>query len=262
MFVALFATVHASEPTAYEIMAKVDARDEGNSSSANSTMVLIDRRERQRVRHLKQFSKKYSDATKYMAYFLTPADLKDTVYINHDWNSSSQDDDSWLYLPALQKSKRIASADRSGSFLGSDFTYADISGFELDWYDYELINESEPVDGYDCWVVEYTAKPEFSDTVLKTTRDLKTRTWVRKDNFVQVKSQIWKADGGRIKYYSASDIEQIDGIWTVKKMQMVTVKAGKKQHSSILLIRDVSYNVEVADDLFQSENMQRVFAGT
>ncbi len=252
----------SNELSAYQIMVKVDALDEGKSSVANSTMVLIDRRNKQRVRHFKQYSKQYTDSTKYMAYFLTPADLKNTVYINHDWDDSVQDDDSWLYLPALQKSKRIASADRSGSFLGSDFSYSDISGFELTWYDYQIINESEIIDGHDCWVIEYHAKPEFKEKALSATRDLKTKTWVRKDNFVQVKSQIWKDRGGRIKYYSASDIEKIDGIWTVKKMQMVTTKKGKKQHASILLMRDVKYDVPVADRLFQPENMQRANTGT
>lgn len=247
--------------TAYEIMVKVDAVDDGKSSVANSSMILIDRRNRQRVRQLKQFTKEYEENTKYMALFLTPADLKNTVYINHDWDTTNKDDDSWLYLPALQKAKRIASVDRSGSFLGSDFTYADISGFELEWYDYKIVKDSEMVNDHDCWVIEYTAKPEFADKVLSSTKDLKTRTWVRKDNFIQLKSKIWKSRGDRIKYYSASDIELIDGIWTVKKMQMITVKKGKKEHSSILLIHDVNYNIEVADKLFMAENMQRAYVG-
>jgi hypothetical protein len=243
--------------TALEIMTKVDARDEGSSSVANSSMILIDRRDRQRARNLKQYSKKYEDNTKYMAHFLTPSDLKNTVYINYDWQASSRDDDSWLYLPALQKSKRISSQDRSGSFLGSDFTYSDISGFELDWYDYKLISNSEIINGHDCWVIEYTAKPEFADKVLSVTGDTKTKTWVRKDIFMQIKSQIWKSRGDKIKYYSAGDVVQIDGIWTPKKMQMVTVKKGKKEHASIFLIHDIEYGVEITDQLFKSENMQR-----
>jgi len=249
----------ADEPlTALQIMVKVDARDEGNSSVADSTMVLIDKRDRQRVRKLKQYSKKYAQGRKYMANFLTPADLKDTVYINYDWQASEQDDDSWLYLPALQKTKRIAAEDRSGSFLGSDFSYADLSGFELDWYDYQLLSNSEIVNGHDCWLIEYSAKSEFKDKVSDSTKDLKTQTWVRKDNFVQIKSKIWKIRSGQIKYYSASDVEQVDGIWTVKKMQMITVKHGKKQHASILKIHNIAYNTSVSDELFKPENMQRV----
>lgn len=248
----------AAEPTtAYEIMARVDARDQGTSSVATSTMVLIDKKNRQRSRQLKQYAKEYSDAKKYMAHFLTPADLKDTVYINYDWSASGTEDDSWLYLPALNKVKRIASEDRSGAFLGSDFSYADISGFELAWYDYTLINENETVDGLDCWVIEYQAKEEFRDKVLTTTGDLKTQTWVRKDIYFQVKSKIWKSRGGKIKYYLASDIENIDGVWTAKKMQMITTKNDQREHSSIFQIQDIRYGENIRDDIFIPDNMQR-----
>ena len=252
------APVTASEKlTALEIMQRVDARDEGSSSVATSTMVLIDKKDRQRSRQLKQYAKEYSDAKKYMAHFLTPADLKDTVYINYDWRSTGSEDDSWLYLPALNKVKRIASEDRSGAFLGSDFSYADISGFELAWYDYTLLKESELVDGHDCWVIEYQAKEQFKDKVLTTTGDLKTQTWVRKDIYFQVKSKIWKARGGKIKYYLASNIENIDGIWTAKKMQMITTKNDQREHSSIFQIQEIRYGADVRDDIFIPDNMQR-----
>lgn len=253
-------TEAAETLTAQAIMERVDARDEGSSSTAISTMVLIDRKDRQRSRQLKQYAKEYSDAQKYMAHFLTPADLKDTVYINYDWQQSGTEDDSWLYLPALNKVKRISSEDRSGAFLGSDFSYADISGFELDWYDYTLLKESELVDGQDCWVIEYQAKEQFKNKVLSTTGDLKTQTWVRKDIFFQVKSKIWKARGAKIKYYLASNIENIDGIWTAKKMQMITTKNEQREHSSIFLIQDIAYGREVRDDIFIPDNMQRATA--
>lgn len=246
--------------TAQAIMERVDARDEGTSSIASSTMVLIDRKGRQRSRQLKQYAKEYDDTRKYMAHFLSPADLKDTVYINYDWRQSGTEDDSWLYLPALNKVRRISSEDRSGAFLGSDFSYADISGFELGWYDYTLLKESEFVDGEDCWVIEYQAKEQFKNKVLSTTGDLKTQTWVRKDIFFQVKSKIWKERGGKIKYYLANNIEKIDGIWTAKKMQMITTKNEQREHSSIFLIQDIAYGGEVRDDIFIPDNMQRATA--
>ena len=58
--------------------------------------------------------------------------------MSYNWESSSKEDDSWLYLPALQKVNRIASADRSGSFMGSDFTFSDIDGFELEDFTYNI----------------------------------------------------------------------------------------------------------------------------
>ena len=247
--------------SARDIMAQVDARDEGENSVATSAMILIDSRNRQRVRQLKQYAKEYGDKQKYMAHFLSPADLKDTVYINYDWNASADvDDESWLFLPALNKVKRISSEDRSAAFLGSDFSSADIRGCELEWYDYRIIKESEMVDGHDCWVIEYEPKAALRDKVLRTTGDVKTQTWVRKDIFFQVKSKIWKARAGEIKYFMATDVEQIDGIWTAQKMQMITTKNDKRQHSSIFLIQDINYGVGVGDDIFLPDNMQRAAA--
>ena len=157
------ARINAAELSPVEIMQRVDERSDGNSAVAEYTMVMIDRRERQRLRDLKIFSKDFGADTKVLSLFESPADIRGTAYLNMDWNDPTRDDDSWLYLPALQRVKRIASSDTSDSFLGSDFTYADINGFELDWYDYRFVNESEIVDGEETWVIEAVAKPEFKE---------------------------------------------------------------------------------------------------
>ena len=43
------------------------------------------------------------------------------------------------FLPALKKSKRIASSDKSGSFMGSDFNYSDMTRRNLEAYDFRLV---------------------------------------------------------------------------------------------------------------------------
>lgn len=243
--------------SATEVMTLVDEREDGESAITNSTMVLIDKKNRQRIRNLEGYRKDYNDNTKSISYFQSPADIKGTTYLNYDWDEESREDDSWLYLPALQQVKRIAAGDKSDAFLGSDFTYSDINGLELSWYDYSFINESEIVDGQDCWVIAIKPKAELHDEVVDATGYLHSETWVRKDNFVQVKGKIWVKRGKKIKYFSAAEIEQIDGIWTPKKLQMITTKKDKREHATVLQINDISYNQEINDDLFKSETMQR-----
>jgi len=247
----------AQELTAEEIMRNVDERYDGDTSIANSTMVLIDRRDRQRVRQLRNYSKDYGEDTRSLSFFESPADISGTSYLNYDWDEEEQDDDSWLYLPALQQVKRIASSDRSDSFMGSDFTYSDINGLEFAWYDYTFINESEMVDGHDCWVIEVVPKPEFKEKAEDSTGNLKSHVWIRKDAFLMVKSQIWVKRGNRIKYFTASDIEQIDGIWTAKRLQMVTTRNDRREHASILQLSDIVYNQPIDDDVFSTDTMQR-----
>ena len=251
------ADVIAAELSAEEIMRRVDERYDGDTSVANSTMVLIDRRERQRVRQLRNYSKDYGDDTRTLSFFESPADISGTSYLNYDWDEESQDDDSWLYLPALQQVKRIASSDKSDSFMGSDFTYSDINGLEFSWYDYSFLNESEMVDGHDCWVIEVVPKPEFKEKAEESTGNLKSHVWIRKDAFLMVKSKIWVKRGNRVKYFTASDIEQIDGIWTAKRLQMVTTRNDRREHASILQLSDIVYNEPIHDDVFTTDTMQR-----
>ena len=249
--------VTAAELTALEVMQGVDDRYDGDSSIAEYTMVLIDRRDRQRVRNLRIYSKDFGRDSKSLSYFESPADIRGTSYLNFDWDDPDRDDDSWLYLPSLQRVKRLATGDRSDSFLGSDFTYADINGFEIDWYDYRFITESEIVDGQDCWVIEVTPKPEFRKRAEDETGYSKMQTWIRKDNFVQARGQVWELRGNRIKFFTSSEIEQIDGVWTVKRLQVVTTRNGRQEHASVLQLNDVQYNIDVADELFTTEYMQR-----
>lgn len=248
---------NAKEMTAYQIMKQVDERYNGDTSVADSSMILIDARDRQRVRDLKVYTKDYGDNSKGISFFQSPADIKGTAYLNYDWDAEGKEDDSWLYLPALQKVKRIAAGDKSDPFLGSDFSYADINGLELDWYNYTIINNSDPVDGSDCWVIEVVPKAEFKDKSEETTGYEKSQTWIRKDNFMSVRGKIWVKRGNKVKYFSASDIRQIDGVWTAMKLQMITTKNDKRQHASVFQLHDITYNQPLGDELFSTEAMQR-----
>ena len=247
----------AAELSALEVMQGVDDRYAGDSAIAEYTMVLIDRRDRRRVRNLRIYSKDFGRDSKALSYFESPADIRGTSYLNFDWDDPDRDDDSWLYLPSLQRVKRLATGDRSDSFLGSDFTYADINGFEIDWYDYRFITESEMVDGQDCWVIEVTPKPEFRQRAEDETGYSKMQTWIRKDNFVQARGQVWELRGNRVKFFTSSEIEQIDGVWTVKRLQVVTTRNGRQEHASVLQLNDVQYNIDVPDEVFTTEYMQR-----
>jgi len=247
----------AAEYSAEEIVRMVDGRYDGDSSISDITMVLIDKRDRQRIRNLKLYSKDFGADTKTLSLFESPADIRGTAYLNFDWDENLRDDDSWLYLPALQRVKRLATSDTADSFLGSDFTYADINGFEIDWYDYNFIHESEMVDGEDCWVIEIVPKPEFKDRAEEATGYSKMQSWISKEKLVQLRGQVWELRGNRIKFFTSSEVELIEDIWTVKRLQAITTRNDRQEHASVLQINSIDYNVEVADELLTTEAMQR-----
>jgi len=251
------ATLAASDLTARQVMERVDAVVDGDTRVADFTMVLIDRRDRQRSRELTIYAKDFDADTRTLSVFDSPADISGTAYLNHDWQDPDRDDDSWLYLPAMQRVRRIASSDTSDSFMGSDFTYADINGIEIDWFDYRFVNESEDVDGQDCWVIEATPKATMKDKAEDATGYSRLQVWIRKDNFIQAQAQAWELRGNRIKYFSASDIREVEGIWTTHRQQAITTRNGRQEHASVLQLNSIEYNTPVADDYFAPESLQR-----
>ena len=248
---------YSQSMSAYDVMKKVDKRDDGESSVSKMTMILIDRNGNQRVRQMEGYRKDYGEDTKTISFFLTPADVRNVAFLSYEWDDENKEDDNWLYLPAIGKPKRISSGNKKDSFMGSDFSYADMNGVELSEWDFKFLKESDMVDGRDCWVIEAVPKDAKMEKVVDETGYLKTISWVRKDNFMSVQGKMYVKKGKKIKFFTASDIEQIQGIWTAKKLTMVTTKGNRKEHSTVLLFDDMVYNKGVEDNMFTVQRMER-----
>jgi len=242
---------------AREIMQKVEDRDDGETSASEMTMVLIDKRNNQRVRKIRGFRKNFGKDEKTISFFLSPADVKNTSFLSYDWDDENKEDDNWLYLPALRKVKRISSGNKKDSFMGSDFSYADMNGMEISEWEYSFLKPSDMVDGFDCWVIEGVPKREKQEKVINETGYLKTVNWVRKDIFLVVRSMLYVNKGRKIKYFVASDIENIQGIWTAKKMTMKTTRQKETEHMTMLIFENIVYNSGVEDSLFTTQRMER-----
>ena len=241
--------------SARDIMERVDDRYTGDSSVADAQLILIDRNNRERVRDLRLYTLEEEGVTKGVTFFMAPTDVAGTAYLSYDYDA--QDDEAWLYLPALKQVRRVAAGDRSGSFMGSDFSYSDLNGTTIDWYDYELLSDQEMVDGAATWLIESKPKPEFRDRVSDETGYERSHLWIRQDNFVQVQAQIWVERGGRIKYFSARELEEIDGIWTAKRIQMITTRNGQREHASVFQTHNIRYNEHNDASLFTTQAMQQ-----
>jgi len=253
----LTTSIFAENLTARQVMEKVDNLDDGETSVSEMTMVLIDRKNQKRVRKIKGFRKDYGKDTKNIMFFLSPADVKNTAFLSYDWDDDNKEDDNWLYLPALRKVKRIASSNKKDSFMGSDFSYADMGGLKLSEWDFKFVKQSEMVDGQDCWVIEATPKKEKKNKVVTETGYLKRVSWIRKDNYMGIKGKLWVKKGKKIKYFTIPEVEKIQGIWTAKKLQMVTTKRGRKEHATVLMFNNIVYNKGVKDNMFSTQRMEQ-----
>jgi outer membrane lipoprotein-sorting protein len=245
--------VIAAELTAREIMQKVDDRDDGDNRSAEMTMTLIDKNGEERVRRIRSFDKDKGEDRMRIMFFLSPADVKDTSFLTYDYDAYERDDDQWLYLPALRKTKRIASSDKSGSFMGSDFNYADMTRKNLDAYDFRIVKEQE-VRGQKTWLIEALPKTneEMEETGYK-----KSLAFVRQDNFVVVRAVHWTLEGNRLKYQDVPGLELIDGVWTITNMTMTTKKGKATLHKTKLNFSNVKYNQELGEDMFTVRRLEK-----
>ena len=118
--------------TGRDVMEKVINRDNGDHKTADMEMVLIDKNGSKRTRKIQAYSREFDEGRYSILFFLEPADVKNTGFLTLDYKEAKKDDDQWLYLPALRKTKRIAGSDQSGSFMGSDFNYSDMTEADID----------------------------------------------------------------------------------------------------------------------------------
>jgi len=241
------------DPKARAIMEKVDARDDGDNRTANMEMTLIDKRGSKRVRKISTFQKDKGLDTLRLMFFLHPADVKDTAFLTYDYDDPDKDDDQWLYLPALRKTKRIASSDKSGSFMGSDLNYSDMTDRNLQDYDFTLKKEVD-VRGKKAWVIESIPR---NKNVIDETGYKKSLILVRQDNYVVVRAVHWVKDGGYLKYIDVKQLDLIDGIWVTSEMHVTKKKGKQTTHKTILAWRDVKFNLDLKEDMFTVRRMEK-----
>ena len=249
---------HAENLSARDIMVRVDDRDDGDNRIAEMQMVLIDKNGDTRTRKMKSFDKdlitdKGEEDRRRIMFFLAPADVKDTGFLTYDFDAYEKDDDQWLFLPALKKTKRIASTDKSGSFMGSDFNYSDMTRKNLDAYDFKILKEAD-VRGAKTWVIE--ALPKTQEEI-DSSGYKKSVVFVRQDNFVVVRAVHWTDTGDKLKYLDVTGLEQIDGVWTVTATSMTTKKNKITEHKTNLTFSNIHYGQNLKDNLFTLRRLEK-----
>jgi len=243
----------ADDPKARVIMEKVDARDDGDNQTANMEMVLIDKRGKERHRKIRTFSKDFDKDTYRLMFFISPADVKHTGFLTYDYDKPEKDDDQWLYLPALKKTKRIATSDKSGSFMGSDLNYSDMTSRNLEDFDFSLKDELD-VQGHPAWLIESVPRTK---NVIEETGYSKSLLFVRKDNYYVFRAIHWVKKGGYLKYVDVKRLEQIENIWVGTEMHVYKKKGKALVHKTELRWKNIQFNQNLEDELFTIRRLEK-----
>jgi len=176
--------------------------------------------------------------------FTAPAEVKGValLVVNHPDRASDQ----WMWTPAVERDRRIALQDRSTRFFGTDFSFEDLEERDVNQYDYELLGD-EPVDGEACWKIQSTPKET------KSSQYTRSIVWIRKDNyaFARIESFVKEQIARRLSY---SRIENVQGIWTARQMEMLDVRRGSRTR---LTLEKLQYNVTMNESDFTLEAIRR-----
>src|SRR3989338_3595688 len=210
-------------------------------------MRIVNRQGQTRQRRLTMFRLDKSDGgdQSYYVYFHEPADVQGMSFLV--LKHPAREDDRWLYLPAIDLVKRIATSDKRTSFAGSDFTYEDVSGRDLDEDVHELVAE-ETLAEYSTFVVKSTPKRpgevEFSYR----------KFWIDKATHLPIKVEHYDLKGTLYRVYETQEIQNINGTPTITKAVMKDL--GNERFTEIT-IKAVSYDGGMTDDLFQERFLRR-----
>ena len=253
LFASILFSFNANAITVDEIVKQIDERDKGDKSVSTMEMTLIGKHGTKRIRTMKKYAMDKGLDTQSVIFFITPANVKNTAFLTYDYDDSSKDDDQWLYLPALKKTKRIASSDKSSSFMGSDFSYSDMTAPDIKDYNYRIVKESNVRD-QKVWVIERIPK---TTKTIEETGYTKSYMFVRQDNFVVVRALHILKESDRKKYLDVKKLKKIDDIWVATEIEMKTSKDKNTLHKTVLKLGNVKFNQDLDDTFFSIRRIEK-----
>ena len=219
----------------------------GSDAQARISLRLLDHEGHTRTRRLTMLRLDQADGGKqfYYIYFYEPPDVRGMSFLVS--KHPGRDDDRWLYLPSIDLVKRIATSDKRTSFAGSDFTYEDVSGRDLDEDEHELLGE-EALGEYSTFVVKST--PKRSREVEFSVR----KFWIDKTTRLPLKVEHYDLQGALYKIYETREIRTIQDFPTITKAVMKDLGSG---HETEITIEAISYDAGLTPDLFQERFLRR-----
>lgn len=256
MGVALFIAVtpvKAGDLSAHNIMEKNFFVMKVRTLSMSALMTLITESGGVRERKLDMLMKLQKNGTdsNIVIRFLYPPDVKGTGFLQIEVPEG--DDNMWVYLPALHKSRRLVSNNKKDSFFGSDFSNGDILPPKVDLYRHTIIR-SEMLNGNECYVIESVPKDE------KEKRNFgygKKLSWIRKDNFLENRIEYYDTAGQLLKTQNISEHINVDPKehkWIPKRREIVNHQT---KHKTILVQDNIQVGIGLSDAAFTTRALER-----
>lgn len=219
-------TLWAQDPK--EISEKSSRTIEFESMEMVTTLNIYDNKGNVRVREVAIATNKFGETTKTLMRFMSPPDVKGTSILVYDYEDKS--DDMWIYLPSLRKVRRIVSTEKGKSFMGSEFSNADMSKPNTNDFTYALLG-SETLDGKECWKIEATCK---SKDVEDENGFSKRISYIEKSTYLSHKSELYDKSGKLLKVMTLSDFrKQPNGKYFAYSMEMKNMQTNRRSEMKV-----------------------------
>lgn len=248
-------SAQAQAPSAEEIMERSQRAYHyaGSDAKGKLTMELIDRDGGKRVRVLTMLRRNQDDGgdQKYFMYFHEPGEVRRLTFMV--WKYPAREDDRWIFVPAVDLIRRIAAEDKYSSFVGSDFSYEDVSGRDVAEDTHSLLREEE-LGGRETFVIESIPREAAAFT--------KRASWIDRETYLPLKEEYYDAQNELQRVFTADAIEDIAAgegadrrvYPTVMKRTMRNVQTG---HRTEVTVNSVAYDLGLEDADFSERRMRR-----
>ena len=245
---AAVAYAQSPEEKGLAIAKAADEADQGfESSFVKLKMVLRNKQGQESTRFMENKTLELvEDGDKSLIVFKSPKDVEGTATLTFTHKTTS--DDQWLYLPAIKRVKRIASDNKSGPFMGSEFAYEDLSSDEVEKYSYKFLRD-EQFNGSNTVVVE-------QDPVDPKSGYKRRVVWYNLDkNYRLEKIEFFDRKNSLLKTLTYDDYNQYEGKhWRAGKFLMVNHQTGKETE---LFFENWDLKYGLADTDFSQNSLRR-----
>jgi len=255
LIVTLFALVFAPallnaetpEEKGLAIAREDDRRDNGFGDFTSDMVMTLRNRHGEESRRIirNRTLEVEGDGDKSLVIFDEPRDVKGTALLNFAHKTGN--DDQWLYLPALKRVKRISSANKSGSFMGSEFAYEDVTSQEVEKYTYKWIRD-ETHEGMECFVFE--RYPAYQNSGY--TRQV---VWLDKAEYRLLKIDFYDRKNALLKTLTHRGYQKyLDKFWYPDEMYMENHQSGK---TTLLVWSNYKFQNGLEDSDFNKNSLKR-----
>jgi hypothetical protein len=233
--------------TAPQIVSKVVESDPWGLGGAlvQAKAIVTEKAGKSRVLAFEAKSRRHAPPLgKSVISFLSPADVAGMKFLQIQ--NADADDERYLYTPELKRSRRIAGSNRSDSFMGTDFSYADLDGRDLRSSTSVLLAD-ERLGKFDCYHV--IATPTNGDAIYS-----KIELWVRKDNYVPLKSVMFDKKADPVKTLLSKEIQRHGGHWFITDSRMTDNTTGR---STELMLEKIDRREDIPNEEFSVRAIEK-----